>query len=478
MDRPSQKTRIICTIGPSSSSEEVLKRLMEVGMNLARLNFSHGTFDSHREVIGRIRHVAKRLERRVSIMADLPGPKMRIGILEEEPVELHRGSEFVLTTRKVPGTREMVSVSIDWLPKSVRPGQRIFLNDGLIELEVQRVVGEEIVCKVIVGGELRSKKGINVPGIDLGQGAFTEKDREWLKFAIEQGVDAVSQSFVGSAKDVEDVRRAARELGGNPFVIAKIERSSVLERIDEVVDAADGIMVARGDLGVEIPIYEIAIAQKGITWRAHAKGKPVITATQMLESMTHNRRPTRAEATDVANAILDGTDCVMLSEESATGSFPVEAAQTLARIAQAIEPYIERPRFKWMVRDLGRTGAGAPDLMDTISESVDSLVDRLDVAAVICPTESGHTARMVTRFRLPCWVLAISNSQKTCQELMFSYGVIPIYVSEKPAYWGDVAGEILRAYGLEGDYTLLTEGPSRAHPGVDHRIEIISHKKS
>ena len=333
MTLPNHKTKIVCTIGPASKSLRVMEQLLLAGMNVARINFSHGDFSSHGQVMADLRQAARNVDRRLAIMADLPGPKIRIGILAEEPIELAAGQEFVLTTAEITGNPTRVSVSFEPLPRVVQPGNRIYLNDGLIELEVQKTAGEEVTCRVLVGGELRSRKGLNLPGIDLGINAFTAHDRDCLKFALEHEVDAVSQSFVESAADIEALRRAASDAGSSPFVIAKIERSRALGNLEEIFQAADGIMVARGDLGVEVPIEQVPVIQKQLMHQANVLGKPVITATQMLESMTSSRRPTRAEATDVANAILDGTDCVMLSAESATGMFPVEAVTTLAKIA-------------------------------------------------------------------------------------------------------------------------------------------------
>ena len=327
---PGNKTKIVCTIGPASDSLDILERLIRAGMNVARLNFSHGDFAEHQAVIGRIREASRATGQRVAIMADLPGPKIRLGQFAEEPVKLRVGDTFTLTTEEIEGTVDRVSVTFAELPQAVRPGNRLFLNDGLIQLKVLEAAGREVRCEVLIGGRLSSRKGLNLPGIELGISAFTEHDRRCLAFALENGVDAISQSFVENANDIAAVRNAAAELGHDPFLIAKIERSGALDHIDDILQAADGIMVARGDLGVEIPIAQIAIVQKQLIWKANRLGKPVITATQMLESMTANRRPTRAEATDVANAVLDGTDAVMLSGESAMGQFPVEAAEMLA----------------------------------------------------------------------------------------------------------------------------------------------------
>src|SRR5215467_3795531 len=318
---PKNKTKIVATIGPASESPEMLTRLIRAGLNVARLNFSHGDLPKHAEVIRRIRDATRETGRRVAIMADLPGPKMRLGKIASESIQLAPGSHFTLTNEDIVGNAQRVSMSFEPLPRVVKPGNRIFLNDGLVQLVVERVVGNDVECTVAVGGELRSRKGLNLPGIDLGISAFTEHDRACLEFALGAGVDAVSQSFVERAADIHAVRAAAAKIGRQPFVIAKIERADGLAHFDEILAAADGIMVARGDLGVEVPIEEIAYTQKQLIAKANLAGKPVITATQMLESMVSSRLPTRAEATDVANAILDGTDCVMLSGESALGNF-------------------------------------------------------------------------------------------------------------------------------------------------------------
>ena len=338
MALPTHKTKIVCTIGPACDNQETLEAMIRAGMNVARLNFSHGDFSMHAGSIARIRTAARAVERRVAVMADLPGPKMRIGKLAEEPIELKNGDPFSLSTEEIAGDSKRVSVSYTRLHEVVKTGDTLFLNDGLIQLEVLQVNGSLVECRVVVGGELRSRKGLNLPGIDLGLSAFTDHDRDCLRFALEHGVDAVSQSFVENAADLQAVRSAARALGYSPFIIAKIERSRALSNLDAILDAADGVMIARGDLGVEVPIEQIAVVQKQLTRKANLLGKPVITATQMLESMVDHRRPTRAEATDVANAILDGTDCVMLSEESAMGQYPVEAVAMLAKIATTIEP--------------------------------------------------------------------------------------------------------------------------------------------
>jgi len=467
---PLCKTKLVCTIGPASDSPAMLRQMLEAGMTIARLNFSHGDFQVHGVTISRIREAAVEVGRPVAIMADLPGPKIRIGVLGEEPVDLIIGNRFTLTTEEVVGTVERVSVTLEELPRAVSPGNILFINDGLIQVQVEEIEGNDVHCRVLVGGKLRSKKGLNLPGIDLGISAFTEHDRACMRFALEHGVDAISQSFVDSAADIHAVRQAAAEMGYSPFIIAKIERASILTRIDEIMEATDGVMVARGDLGVEIPIEEIAILQKMITAKANLFGKPVITATQMLESMTNNRRPTRAEATDVANAILDGTDCVMLSEESAMGRYPLEAVQMLARIAMATEPHRPRQRYRKTEHPI------SADIreVDSIASSINSIVSQIEtVAAIIAPTDSGFTARRLSRFRLPTWILAVSSNKKSCREMLFSYGVFPVYELNHPADWTDYARDYAMKYHLVGSCIIQTEGPSPENPDRNHKLEII-----
>ncbi|MGD9044476.1 MAG: pyruvate kinase, partial [Desulfobacterales bacterium] len=462
MPFPANKTKIVCTIGPASDSPAVLEKMIQAGMNVARLNFSHGDFESHAETIQKIRAASRATEKRVAIMADLPGPKIRIGEFEEEPVELESDDPFTLTTEDIIGNQRRVSVSFARLPKAVKPGDTLFLNDGLIQLTVENATATDVNCNVLVGGELRSRKGLNLPDIDLGISAFTERDHECLKFAMENGVDAVSQSFVESGKDVMAVRKAAQDLGHDPFIIAKLERISARNYIDEILEAADGIMIARGDLGVEIPIEKIAIAQKLIMEKANLAGKPVITATQMLESMTHNRRPTRAEATDVANAILDGTDCVMLSGESAMGGYPVDATSMLAKIAAAIEPHRTINPIKGKLTS--RREDDDVKLKDLIALSVETTLARITPPTVIVPTRSGTTARSITRFRLPVWITALSRFEKTCQDLLFSYGVLPVHEPDHPEDWKPWARNWLQTVGEVGNLVVLTEGPSKKHP--------------
>lgn len=471
MQLPTHKTKIVCTIGPASQSTEVMERMLLAGMDIARLNFSHGDFSQHKVVIDHLRAASLRTGRRLALLADLSGPKMRIGKIGNEPVELKTGEPFTLTTDEIIGDISRVSVSFSRLPQAVKQGDTLFLNDGYIQLEVVGVVSSDVHCRVMVGGELRSRKGLNLPDIDLGISAFTDWDHQCLKFALENGVDAVSQSFVERAADIEAVRRAAKELGYSPFVIAKIERSGALEHIDEIMAAADGIMIARGDLGVEVPFEQIAVVQKRLMRLANMHAKPVITATQMLESMTDNRRPTRAEATDVSNAILDGTDCVMLSGESAMGRYPVDAVATLAKIAAAVEPH--RPAVTVKELHPGINLAGKLRPAHLIALSVETCLEYMLPAAVFTPTHSGDTARKIAGFRLPVWTIAVSSLNSTCQALQFSQGVYPVHETDHPDDWNAYARKWLQDHELPGNVALLTEGPSSKYPKANNRLEIV-----
>jgi len=465
------KTKLVCTIGPASESLDTMQQMLRAGMNVARLNFSHGEFSWHKSVIDNLRLAARTSGKIVTIMADLPGPKMRIGQLTEEPILLMRDEAFTLTTDEIIGDRSQVFVNFARLPAVVKPGDILFLNDGIIHLEVLNSMGRNVHCRVRVGGELRSRKGVNLPGIDLGVSAFTEHDRVCLKFALENGVDAVSQSFVETAADVAAVRKAAAELGYHPFIIAKIERAGALAYVDEILKAADGIMVARGDLGVETPIESIAIVQKLVISRANLFGKPVITATQMLESMVDHYRPTRAEATDVANAILDGTDCVMLSEESAMGKFPVETVNMLAGIAVATEPYRTDVSVSTLFADYDRNSD--VHLVDLISRNVQRTVARLAPTAVIVPTVTGNIARMISRFKLPVWIAAVSPEEAICRGLQFSYGVSPVHLPERPLDWNEFAKSWVHREELPEELIVLAECPFHPTSHSNPHLEII-----
>jgi len=468
---PAHKTKIVATIGPASESHEMLARLIRAGLNVARLNFSHGSPAKHAEVIQRIRDAARETGRRVAIMADLPGPKLRLGKIDPEPIHLVPGRHFTLTNEDIVGNAQRASTTFSQLPQVVKPGNRIFLNDGVVQLVVDRVAANDVECKVIVGGELRSRKGLNLPGLDLGISAFTEHDRACLEFALKEGIDAVSQSFVERAADIEAVRNAAAKMGRQPFAIAKIERADALAHFDEILAAADGIMVARGDLGVEVPIEEIAYTQKQLIAKTNLAGKPVITATQMLESMVSNRLPTRAEATDVANAILDGTDCVMLSGESAVGKFPEESVTMLAKIAAFTETHRSSRSFAAQREFVQQKAATiGSDRMATLVEHALCTVP-CDLALV--PTRAGMVARAISRFKPPVWIIAPSADSTACQNLAFSYGVYPINLAEEPDDWREWIASWLRKNGITAERVMLVAGPSPRNLKANYRIELM-----
>lgn len=469
---PAHKTKIVCTIGPASSEIHTLCRLLKSGMNIARLNFSHGNPASHRKVIAAIRSASRQTALPVAILGDLPGPKMRIGAFAEEPIVLTTGERFTLTTEHIIGNRERVSVSYKKLPETVHPGARLYLNDGFILLRVETVAGTEVYCTVTVGGELHSGKGLNLPGMNLGITTFTENDRQWLEFAAAEHLDAVSQSFVASAADIKTVRETAHFMNYYPFLIAKIERNRALQQLPDIIEAADGIMVARGDLGVETPIEEIALIQKRIIRQSRMSGKPVITATQMLESMVSNRRPTRAEATDVANAILDGTDCVMLSGESAMGEYPVESVTMLASIAQATEKTLpDSPIIKTLTKR-----ETLQNDVNLIALAVHTLLSKCSTPLLlIVPTQSGATPRNIARFRHSTWIHAVTISGQAAASLLFSFGVSPHLMQSMPEDWDVFAHDLAAQLGFtRGTRALLTEGPSPQHPQTNHRLELIS----
>lgn len=465
------RTKVVCTIGPSSRSPDVLRELLESGMNIARLNFSHGDYQSHKKDLKTIRTTADKMGKSVAIIADLPGPKIRIGDLIDDEINLLSGQPIILTSNERVETSDKIPVNFKQLHKVVVPGVSIFLNDGFIQLEVDSVNGADVHCRVVVGGLLRSRKGMNIPDVELGVSTFTDKDRQIARFALEIGVDALSLSFVQSGADVAQLRNFTSSLGASPFIIAKIERSQAIRNLDDILQQADGIMVARGDLGVEIPIAQIPVVQKAIVKKARMAGKPVITATHMLESMINHVIPTRAEATDVANAILDGTDCVMLSGESAVGRYPVEAVKTLCAIAAEAEALQHCDVYK--DEKLHSTNESS----EIIASSVRAATFRLHPETVVVPTRSGATARNITRHRLPVWVFGVSSKQKTCRDLIFFYGVLPIHEPEHPERWRQWIRSTMKKYQLGSRWVILTEGPSAKYPDRNNRMEIIDLKR-
>jgi pyruvate kinase len=407
------------------------------GMSIARVNLTHGDLAQHAQAIQSIRAAAEAVGHPVAIWGDLPGLKVRIGRLAADSVWLRAGQGFLLQTKKVLGDATRASLSIAGLPGAVKPGDRIHLNDGLILLEAQEVAGEEIYCRVIAGGELRSGDGANLPGVDLGMSTLTSRDRACLAFAAEQRLDAISPSFIQDAADLVAIRQEAADMNYAPFLLAKIEREAAVQNLEAILEQADAVVVARGDLGMETPLEEIALLQKHIIRMANHVGKPAITATHMLESMTHQRLPTRAEVADVTNAVLDGTDCLTLSAETALGHHPAETVSMMARIARATEQHVDR-HLAAMAQDGGVTGQMAGAENDQLL-GVKDIVQKQRPAVVLARTAKRATAHQLSRLRLPTWVVAVCPDEATCRVLQFSYGVRPVHRAVSSEEWGQIA---------------------------------------
>jgi pyruvate kinase len=476
MHLPDNKTKIVCTIGPASSSEEVLKELIIEGMNVARLNFSHGDIEEQREVIRRIRKISAELNRVVAIMADLPGPKIRVGTFEKEPVFLKKGEKVILTSRDVIGNESLIPVNYDRLSHSVQAGKPVYLNDGFIQLQCTGTEGEDVFCDVVVGGPLSSNKGLNLPGARIFIDPVTKRDLEIVDFALDEGLHIFGVSFIESGEDIRKLREHATRRGNEIFIVSKIEREKAVRNIDSIMIESDGIMIARGDLGVEIPIQDVPIVQKDIIHKANLLSKPVITATQMLESMIENIRPTRAEATDVANAIIDGTDAIMLSAETAVGKYPLETVRIMVKIARSTEAWRSNTKegLTLMKKALNRMNPGVEDM---ISMQVNDALQVLPVRYVVTPTVSGKTARNVSRFRPDKWILAFSRNSQTCEQLALQYAVHPTFVSELKDDWEIMVIDYLKKSGAAGvgDMFILTQGqPSgRGRPGGTNLLKFI-----
>lgn len=417
------RTKIVCTIGPSSRPPEILERLIRAGMDVARLNFSHGTPKQHLRDFRNIRKSARRLGRVIGILQDLPGPKIRIGKFPSREVELIPGKEFTLTTRRVLGNDTKVQINYKGLPNDVKKGTRIFLSDGNLELKVEKTSPSEVHCQVVAGGILKEHQGVNVPGVRLNVEAFTRRDRQYLLSGLKTGFDFVALSFVREAADVKRARRLVDAQGKEVFIIAKIEKHEALHNLDEIIEASDGAMVARGDLGIEIPLAEVPAAQKLIIERCNRLGKPVITATQILESMVEHPRPTRAEVTDIANAILEGSDALMLSAETACGSYPVEAVKVLNEVAVATE---SKPRQHQIPGEEARSLHH--QIADNLSLFACEMASNLGAKVIAAPTRTGRTARLVSRFRPHAPIVALTTSERIQRELSLSFGVIPLKI--------------------------------------------------
>lgn len=463
------RTKIVCTIGPASLSTGVLRRMILAGMDVVRLNFSHGSQEQHRHVLQRVRRLSERLGQPVAVMQDLSGAKIRLGEIENGSCTLSRHARLVLTTRKVLGNPERISVSRRSLPREVRPGEPILLNDGAVRLRVAETRLYEIVCKVVSGGTVSSRKGVNLPETQLGLGALTKKDRTDLRFGIENDVDFVALSFVRDVSDIKKLRRLLLAAGKDIAIVAKIERRRALDNLEGILRESDGVMVARGDLGVETELESVPLVQKRIIHLCNQMGKPVITATQMLESMVKNPTPTRAEVTDVANAILDGTDAIMLSEETAVGAFPVHAVQVMARVAMKTECSLPPLAQENIVA--AATGAEVPD---AIALAAATIARDTGARAVIACTMSGGSARLIARYR-PCVpILAASPLPATVTRLCLTWGVFPILVKQSSDSEGAVSAAVeafvSRRLIRKGDRVVVVAGIA---PGVRGGVNLL-----
>ena len=422
-DRPaSRRAKIICTIGPACSTESAMRDLLCRGMDVARLNFSHGTHEDHSLNIQRLRRAAQREGRTVCILQDLQGPKIRTGLLEQrKPIFLNAGSIVTITPAEAPGNETRISTTFPDLARELSPGARVLLSDGLIELRVRAIRGKDVLCDIINGGLLGEHKGINLPGVALSIPALTAKDRQDLEFGLKHGVDAVALSFVRTAADITEVKQIIASHKSDVPLIAKLEKPQAIDHLEEILEVADGVMVARGDLGVEVAPEKVPVIQKHVIRRAAAWRKPVITATQMLESMIENPRPTRAEASDVANAIFDGTDAVMLSGETASGKYPRESVEIMARIVVEAESNVgDLGRFR---RRRERRGLS---VAETICESIAHAAEDLPMGAIAIFTETGNTARMISKYRPPAPVYAFTHSEPVVQRMNLYWGVHPV----------------------------------------------------
>jgi pyruvate kinase len=466
------RTKIVCTIGPASRDVEMLRELMLAGMDVARLNFSHGNQSYHGENIERIRAVAAEVRKPVAILADLQGPKLRVGEMEGEGVPLVTGEEVILTTRPILGRKGLVPVQYAGLPEEVEPGDRILIDDGLLELKVLSTGETEVACQVISGGLLESNKGINLPRASHAIPAITDKDRSDLRFVLERQVDWVAISFVRLPEEVRELKGLIQEFSpyGCP-VVAKIEKPEAVDNIDGIIEAADAVMVARGDLGIETAPETVPIVQKMIIAKCNAVGKPVITATQMLDSMIRNPRPTRAEASDVANAILDGSDAIMLSGETAVGKYPLEAVRTMVRIAEQAEQGslqgLARPRPPL---------SPVASIADAVSHAARETACDLKAAAIIAPTTSGYTARVISKYRPPCPIIAVTPSPVVQRQLALYWGVLPLLCSRAESTDEIIAGAVraAQAHGLikQGDVVVITAGAAGSGPGTTDIMKV------
>lgn len=470
-----RKTKIICTIGPACESEERLKELMLAGMNVARFNFSHGTHEEQKAKFERVLRVREELGLPVATLLDTKGPEIRLRDFEGGKAELISGQTFTLTTEEMMGTAQRATISYKNLKNDISVGTTILIDDGLIEMQVEQIEGEEIVCRVINGGVVSNHKGVNVPGAVLSMPYISDADREDILFGIQMGFEFLAASFARTRDDILQIREILRDNGSDMKIIAKIENMQGITNLEEILDVSDGVMVARGDMGVEIPMEEVPVLQKKMIKMANAQGKHVITATQMLESMIKNPRPTRAEATDIANAIYDGTTAIMLSGESAAGLYPVEAVKTMARIAVSAENDID---YRRRMSVCGSTDK--KDITTAIAYATCSTAMDLNAAAIITVTLSGFTAAAISRFKPACPIIGCAMSERVCAQLNLLWGVNPILIQMEDtteSLFADAVEEAkTRGFVKSGDVVVITAGVPLGVVGKTNMIRVVEVK--
>ena len=471
MLKNAKKTKIVCTLGPASQSEETLTKLIENGLNVCRFNFSHGSHEEHKERMDIVKKVRDELKKPVAILLDTKGPEIRTGNFADPEVFLEEGSKFIITMADVIGNKEMCTVSYKGLAEDVVEGDTILIDDGLVGLKVENVVGEEIHCVVENSGIVKNHKGVNVPGVKINLPALTPKDISDIEFGITQGIDFIAASFVRKASDVLAIREVLENNNATDIqIISKIENQEGVDNLDEILQVSDGLMVARGDLGVEIPTEEIPVVQKLMIKKCNEAGKPVITATQMLDSMIRNPRPTRAEVTDVANAIYDGTDAIMLSGETAAGKYPVEAVKVMASISKRIE---ETLKYEEILRERNLKGS---TVTDAISYATCTTAIELNASAIVSSTSSGYTARMVSKFRPKTPIIAATPNERTSRQLSLSWGVYTV-MCEQAENTDDLIDNSIEAsknegYIHEGELVVITTGVPTGVSGTTNLIKV------
>ena len=469
-----RKTRIVCTLGPSSNSYETVKALALAGMNVARFNFSHGTQESHLETFRVVSRVRSELHMPIATLLDTKGPEIRLKTFANGPVILKEGGQFTLTTREVPGDESIVSITHMNLPHDLGQQTRILIDDGLVELHVESKTDTDIITRVVSGGQISDRKGVNVPGVRFSMPYISDRDKDDVLFGIRSGFDYIAASFVRGAEDVQALRQLLDENGGaHVRIIAKIENADGVAHIDEIIEASDAVMIARGDMGVEIPFEEIPIIQKRMIKAATMAGRQVITATQMLESMVNNPRPTRAEITDVANAIYDGTSATMLSGETASGKYPVEAVKTMARIAERAENDIDY-RKRFLERSMAES---SETITDAISHATCLIALNMHAAAIVTVTKSGTTAKMISRFRPNMPIIACTPDASTYRQLSLSWGVTPVLIGEERItdvlFEHAVDASVDTGIISKGDLVVLTAGVPLSISGTTNLIKVV-----